>query len=73
MEQPKAQIIKYKCCGKVFAACTEPHCYEDSDWQKDLRKYIKQGHTVETVQRAGFEFGECKCPKDEVKNQLKMF
>lgn len=57
----KVQIIKYGCCGEIFAACTEPECYQDADWQKEMRKYIKQGHTVETIDRNDFRFGNCKC------------
>ena len=30
----KVQIVKYKCCGKVFAACCEPECYIERDWLK---------------------------------------
>lgn len=53
------QVIKYKCCGQVFAACHEPHCYTDKDWQRDLRKYVKEGHTVAMQDKCNF--GECTC------------
>lgn len=41
------QTIKYKCCGKIFAACREPECYTDADWLKNLKQYVQKGHTVE--------------------------
>lgn len=60
----KIQVIKYGCCGKVFAAAREPHCYTDKDWQKDLRKYVADGCKVEIVDN--FEFGKCECkPKEQ--------
>jgi hypothetical protein len=55
------QVIKYKCCGKVFAACREPECYTDKDWHKTLRKYVPQGHKVEMMEKV--VFGECTCGK----------
>ena len=45
------QTIKYKCCGKVFAACTEPECYIDEDWLNELKEYVKQGNKVEMVDK----------------------
>ena len=69
------QVVRYKCCNEIFAACIEPYCYSESDWQKDLRKYIKQGHKVEMI-KGGVEFGECKCikiKKVENANQIKLF
>lgn len=59
----KVQIIKYKCCGKIFAACREPECYTDIEWQRDLRKYSKRGDIVETLPSADFQFGKCECKK----------
>lgn len=67
----KIQIIKYKCCGKVFAACCEPECYTDSEWLKNLKKYVLKGHTVEMAEST--TFGKCECVKPEKKkktNQL---
>lgn len=57
----KGQIIKYKCCGKIFAACCEPECYTDKDWLKELRKYVLRGDVVETVEMGTFQFGKCEC------------
>lgn len=63
-ETRKKQVIKYGCCGKVFAAASEPYCYTDKEWQKDLRKYVSNGCTVEMVE--SFEFGNCECkPKEQ--------
>lgn len=53
------QVIIYKCCGNVFAACRTPECYTDAEWMKDVRKYAKQGHTVEMAESC--VFGDCKC------------
>ena len=70
----KVQIVKYKCCGKVFAACCEPECYIDRDWLKELKKYINRGDIVEIVDRGSFQFGRCECAKlkqsIQGKNQL---
>jgi hypothetical protein len=70
------QIIKCK-CGKTFAAATEPHCYSDADWQRDTRKYIKRGCTVEMVDHHEWKFEECVCetPAKAKKNpnQLELF
>jgi len=57
----KGQIIKYKCCGKVFAACCEPECYTDKDWVKELIKYVLRGDIVETVEMGTIKFGKCEC------------
>lgn len=34
----KAQVV-YCRCGSLFAACMEPLCYQDKEWQKNIRKY----------------------------------
>lgn len=59
--ETKAQVVRYKCCNEIFAACREPECYEDADWHKDIRKYSKQGHKVDFVPLSEFNFGKCKC------------
>lgn len=58
----KAQIVKCK-CGVTFAACAEPNCYTDNQWQRDVREYIKKGCTVDAVEAKSIEFGDCKCLK----------
>ena len=63
------QIIKCK-CGEIFAGCLVPYCYEDADWQKDLRKYVKQGCTVDILHASEFKFSKCTCK--EIKNQTKL-
>jgi hypothetical protein len=81
----KCQIIKCH-CGNVFAACTEPECFTDKDWQKDVRSYVKGGCTVETVSTAELKemFGVCNCEHDKTgkkkatiepksENQLELF
>jgi len=66
------QVIKTKCCGKVFAACQEPYCYTEKDWQKDLRKYVNEGCTVEMTEKANLETCTCNSEK-ESKAQLLIF
>lgn len=52
-----------KCpCGKVFAACREPMCYEDAEYQRNTRNYIKKGCTVAMVEGGTFQFETCTCP-----------
>jgi hypothetical protein len=56
------QIIKHKCCNSVYAACSEPHCYEDKDWQKTLRQASKEGDVIEMVESGSkFQFKICEC------------
>jgi len=58
----KAQIIRYKCCKVVFAACIEPECFTDKDWQDQVRKYVKRGDIVESVDSLeGITLSNCKC------------
>lgn len=66
----KAQVIKHGCCGKIYAACLIPMCYEEKSWHKDIRDAIKNGDTVDTV--ADFEFGKCTC-KEDAETQTKLF
>lgn len=63
------QVLKYKCCGKVFAACWQPVCNTDKEWKEKARKAQEQGHKTQLVDfKKGIEFGECNC-----KEQLKLF
>lgn len=65
----KVQIIKCK-CGAVFAAACTPHCYEDAEWQRDMRKYVKQGHTVDLIDSDAFDgLQECVCKETELKSK----
>lgn len=59
------QVIKYKCCGKVFAACVEPDCYTDQDWTSSLRKYVLRGDKVEMVKRGNLKFEKCECDNNK--------
>lgn len=60
----KVQVIKYKCCGKTFAACCEPDCYTDKDWLTELKKYISRGDIVEMIDDSSeVQFGRCECNK----------
>lgn len=59
------QVVKFKCCGKIFSACAEPYCYTDNDYVKDLKKYVNQGHKVEMVENGtGIRFEKCECKKE---------
>lgn len=66
------QVIKYKCCGNIFAACCEPDCYTDKDWLKDLKKYVEKGHKVEMIPSGqGLQFKKCECKKKESNKKTK--
>lgn len=71
MEARLIQVIKCK-CGKTFAACCEPECYTDKDWQKDVRNYVKKGCTVEMREAGQWNFERCTCVKQEEK-ELSLF
>lgn len=63
-KETMVQIIKYKCCGKIFAACCEPECYTDKDWLKSMSKYVKDGHKVELIPSSQFvTVSKCQCNK----------
>lgn len=58
------QVIKYKCCGKIFAACCEPECYTDKYWLKSLKQYVTRGDNVEMIPSGqGMRFEKCECEK----------
>ena len=60
------QVIRYKCCMKIFAACVDPVCYTDKKWQKNLRKYVLQGHKPQMLNGiGGIELGECECQNEK--------
>lgn len=66
------QIIKYKCCGKIFAASREPECYTEKEWLKDLKKYVERGDKVEMIHSGqGLQFNRCQCQKDNKNNEPK--
>ena len=68
------QITKCK-CGSVIAACKEPFCYENAEYQRDTRAYIKKGYTVSMVESNDFQFEKCKCASqtENLKQQTKLF
>lgn len=72
--QRLAQVIVCK-CGSKFAACVAPECYTEADWMKDVRKYVKQGCTVEVVEAGSFRFERCKCAElaKQAEAQMSMF
>lgn len=54
------QVVKCKCCGIVFAACSEPYCYTDNDWLKRIKTYQKEGCEVELIKDTPIKFQKCK-------------
>ena len=61
------QIIKCP-CGEKFAACRVPECYEDAEWQRNMRAYVKKGCTVEVADKLN-NFGNCTCKNMNPKNK----
>ena len=60
------QVIKYKCCNKIFAACSEPDCYIDKDWLKSLKKYVERGDIPMMVDHdSGLKLEKCTCKEDK--------
>ncbi len=71
---PNVQIVRYRCCGVVFAACAEPFCYTDKKWKKDVRDYLKQGHKTEIVPSSNFiTVNNCKCKSQPQPTQGELF
>jgi hypothetical protein len=65
----KSQVLKCK-CGKIYAACREPECYEEVSWQRDMRKDIaKRGSTVELLENGQWQFENCVCVKTKSKKE----
>ena len=62
----------------MFAACVEPECYKDKEWQKGIRLYANRGYIIETVEAGSVRFETCTCKEDiekilENQKQLKLF
>lgn len=79
---PRAQVVHYKCCNGIFAACVEPYYEEDHDWIVDFNYYTAAGHKTGIVDE--FKFGhvegcrlyvatQVSAPLFEDKNQMKLF
>lgn len=54
------QVVKCK-CNSIIAACIEPDCYTDVEWQRNLRKYVKDGYMVEMKEKGKWCLEMCKC------------
>ena len=67
------QVIKYKCCGQIFAACWEPDCYTEKDWLKNMRKYVLRGDKVEMMESGNVKFSKCVCAKVETTKSPDLF
>lgn len=63
----RIQIIICKCGAKI-SGCTEPECYTNDEYLKDLKKYIEQGCTVDMVGENDFRFQSCKCDPQKQQN-----
>lgn len=59
----QVQIIKCK-CGRVFAMCVIPEAYQDAEWMRELRKYVKKGCTVEVGFSKDYSLENCICKKE---------
>jgi len=68
----KAQCIICK-CGSVIAACLAPHCFDDKDWMKDVRRYSILGYRIETLNCNDFKFATCICEVKPLQNQIDLF
>lgn len=58
------QIVKYKCCGNVFAALRDPEKNANTEWIENLKKYIERGDIVEMIDPRDFKplkFASCEC------------
>ncbi len=63
-----AQVVRYGCCGEVFSACIDG--FQDAEFDREVRKYRKQGHTSEIIPIGSYKFGSCKCEKvDDTKKE----
>ena len=62
----RAQAVKCK-CGNIIAACVEPACYTDRDWQKNIRFYAKKGYEISLipVDIVRIELNQCICKKEK--------
>ena len=49
-------------CNKTFAACADPYCFDDPEWQKDKRHYVKKGCTVKLARDGNWKYEKCTCP-----------
>jgi hypothetical protein len=65
------QVIVCK-CGATFAACTEPECYTEAHWKRDVTKYVKKGCTIKMIPAEENQWGECTCPKSKQKVEQPM-
>lgn len=65
-KEPKVQVLKWKCCGKIYGACVEPHCYKSKDWLKDVKLAVKDGDGIEIVSLAEAKLGTCKCKSNDI-------
>lgn len=44
------QLIKHRCCGRILAACREPHCYQNEDWLKIVEENMLKGNFFHVTQ-----------------------
>lgn len=72
MSDKKAQAVFCK-CGSLVAAAMAPHCYEDKEWQKDIRQFSKDGYEIKMVdpEVVRLTLSGCKCEADQAVLTLK--
>lgn len=61
------QVVKYSCCGKVFAACHDPSFKTDKDWKDKIEEYSKRGNVVEIIENNNVKFENCNCSEKKDK------
>ena len=66
-QEPRQAQAVYCKCGSLVAACMAPHCYEDSEWQKDVRKFSKDGYKIKMVdpEEVRLTLDSCKCKPNQ--------
>jgi hypothetical protein len=67
------QIVKTGCCGKIFAACSDPIYKKDQDWIRRIEYYQKRGDVVDFLDDAKtLKFETCSCDDPTKHLQLKI-
>lgn len=48
-KEPKVQVLRWKCCNKIYAVAVEPHCYTNKQWLKEVKQAVKDGDLIEML------------------------
>ena len=67
----QAQAVFCK-CKSLVAACMAPHCFEDREWQKDIRQFSKDGYEIKMVdpEEVRLTLSACKCESNQSELEL---